>query len=77
MFMDLAFLVNEQGESIDKIEMNISKAASRVNDANKALEESIKEAKKNRKRKCCVLIIVIVLAIVVVTVLVPFLFCVC
>lgn len=23
MFMDLAFLVNEQGESIDKIEMNV------------------------------------------------------
>ena len=73
MFMDLAFLVNEQGESIDKIEMNISKAASRVNDANKALEESIQEAKKNRKRKCCVLIIVIVCAIVLVCVLVPFL----
>lgn len=44
-----------------------------MNDANKALEESIQEAKKNRKRKCCVLIIVIVCAIVLVCVLVPFL----
>ena len=35
-----------------------------MNEANKHLEESIKEAKKNRKRKCCILMIVIIAAIV-------------
>lgn len=48
-----------------------------MNDANKALEESIKEQKKNRKRRCIILIMVIVLAVIVVTMLFWFLFCVC
>ncbi|KNB42403.1 epimorphin family [Blastocystis sp. subtype 4] len=76
MFMDLAYMVNEQGESIDRIEMNISNAQARVNEANKHLEDSIKEAKKNRKRRCCVLIIVIICAIILVS-LIPFICCVC
>ncbi len=42
-------------------------------EGNKALEESIKEAKKNRKRKCCILMVVIICAIVLVTILFPFL----
>ncbi len=42
-------------------------------EGNKALEESIKEAKKNRKRRCCILMIVIICAIVLVTVMFPFL----
>lgn len=46
-------------------------------EGNKALEESIKEAKKNRKRKCCILMVVIICAIVLVTVLFPFLYSVC
>lgn len=47
-----------------------------MNEANKHLEDSIKEAKKNRKRKCCILMIVIIAAIVLVS-LIPFIFCVC
>ena len=47
-----------------------------MNEANKHLEDSIKEAKKNRKRKCCILIIVIIAAIVLVS-LIPFIFGVC
>lgn len=42
-----------------------------MNEANKHLEDSIKEAKKNRKRRCCVLIIVIICAIVLVS-FIPF-----
>ena len=47
-----------------------------MNEANKHLEDSIKEAKKNRKRKCCILMIVIIAAIVLVS-LIPFIFRVC
>ena len=47
-----------------------------MNEANKHLEDSIKEAKKNRKRKCCILMIVIIAAIVLVS-LIPFIYRVC
>ena len=47
-----------------------------MNEANKHLEESIKEAKKNRKRKCCILMIVIIGAIIL-ALSVPFISFVC
>ena len=61
MFLQLAALVNLQGEIIDNICTNISQAKVDVLDA----EENIKISKNNmisaRKKKCCIIILILVI----------------
>jgi len=66
LFLEMAILVQHQGEIIDNIELNIKTAKGHVINA----EKNIIEAKKNiisaRKKKCCILIIVLVVLLVIV-----------
>ncbi|CAN0105837.1 unnamed protein product [Pylaiella littoralis] len=60
MFMDLALLVDRQGEMLDQIEYQVKSAADYVKDANTDIEHAIDSSKKIRKRQCCLIIIVLV-----------------
>lgn len=72
IFMDLAILVNAQGEMLDNIETNVSSALDHVQSGNKALRNVKKLQKKSRKWMCwTVIILLIVIAIVLVGVLTP------
>lgn len=71
MFMDLALLVDRQGEMLDQIEYQVKSAADYVRDANTDIETAITSAKSIRKRQCCLLVIVlVVLAIIAIVVVV-------
>eukprot|EP00904_Undaria_pinnatifida_P004753 jgi/Undpi1/14279/HiC_scaffold_9.g03928.m1 len=71
MFMDLALLVDRQGEMLDQIEYQVKSAADYVRDANTDIETAITSAKSIRKRQCCLLVIVlVVLAVVAIVVFV-------
>ncbi|PWA95467.1 Syntaxin/epimorphin, conserved site-containing protein [Artemisia annua] len=72
IFMDLAILVDAQGEMLDNIETNVSSALDHVQSGNKALHNVKTLQKKSRKWMCWTLIILlIVIAIVLVVVLTP------
>ena len=49
LFLDLAILVEAQGELIDQIEYNVSQAASYTKDAVKQLADANKYQKRSRK----------------------------
>ena len=79
MFYDLAVLVEEQGEMIDRIEHNVENAAVHVDRGRKEIRTAVQYKKKNRRLRCCIcvcvtsillaiiLVIGIIVAIVVVT----------
>ncbi|PWA39905.1 Syntaxin/epimorphin, conserved site-containing protein [Artemisia annua] len=72
IFMDLAILVDAQGEMLDNIETNVSSALDHVQSGNKALHNVKKLQKKSRKWMCwTVIILLIVIAISLVVVLTP------
>ena len=66
MFLQLAALVNLQGEIIDNISENIATAKQDV----LAGEEDVLKSKKNmqsaRKKKCIIIIIVVVVLLVII-----------
>eukprot|EP01084_Bolivina_argentea_P238790 401212_1 len=71
MFMDLALLVEQQGEKLDQIEYQVKEAGEHVNSANEQIIGAIQKAKVIRKRQCCMIVIVlIIIAIIVVVVVV-------
>ncbi|CAF0852441.1 unnamed protein product [Rotaria sordida] len=57
MFQDLAILVTDQGEMIDSIEHNVSKAVDYVEDGTRDVGAAQQYAKKSFKRKVCIIII--------------------
>lgn len=64
IFKDLAVIVQDQGEVIDNIEMNVEAVSEFVSDANVKIIEAKRSNEKARKKKCCIWLIII-LAIVV------------
>lgn len=54
MFYDMALLVDEQGELIDRIEHNVESAAIHVDRGRKEVRTAVHFQKKNRKLKCCI-----------------------
>lgn len=66
MFIDLALLVDIQGEMLDSIEQNIKNSSEFVDEANKDLTQSIEYQIQIRKKQCaCVLILLVVIGLVV------------
>ncbi|CAF1089393.1 unnamed protein product [Rotaria sordida] len=57
MFQDLAILVTDQGEMIDSIEHNVSKAVDYVERGKRDVGTAQQYAKKSFKRKVCIIII--------------------
>ncbi|KAK9058742.1 hypothetical protein SSX86_023584 [Deinandra increscens subsp. villosa] len=72
IFMDMAVLVDAQGEMLDNIETQVSNAVDHVQDGNKALYKAKSLQKNSRKWMCiAILILLIIVAVVVVGVLKP------
>jgi t-SNARE complex subunit (syntaxin) len=68
LFVDMAFLVTEQGEMITQVGYNIGQARSYIQDSTKSLKEANKLQKKSRKRMCCIIFIIVIIIIVVIAV---------
>jgi len=68
MFMDMAMLVESQGEMIDRIEYHVEHAVDYVQTATQDTKKALKYQSKARRKKVmligCVLVIVIIIAIV-------------
>nr|CEL64510.1 TPA: syntaxin protein [Neospora caninum Liverpool] len=70
MFVELAFLVEQQGELLDQIQYNVTKAKDYTAQAEKELLQARKNQKSAKKRMCwlsvCVLVLVIIILVPVI-----------
>ncbi|KAJ0233854.1 Syntaxin-132 [Hirschfeldia incana] len=72
IFMDMAVLVDAQGEMLDNIESQVSNAVDHVQSGNTALQRAKSLQKSSRKWMCiAIIILLIVVAVIVVGVLKP------
>ncbi|KAI5679710.1 hypothetical protein M9H77_00937 [Catharanthus roseus] len=72
IFMDMAVLVDAQGDMLDNIESQVSSAVDHVQSGNTALQKAKKLQKNSRKWMCiAIMILLIIVAIIVVGVLKP------
>jgi len=60
LFVDMAILVEAQGEMIDQIEYNVSQSVAYTQDAVKNLRSANKLQKKSRKKMCCIVCVLII-----------------
>ena len=76
LFFDLALLVDDQGEMIDSIQVNVPEigvnchfkidtTADRTEKTQHELKQSIVRMKKIRKLKCCLVLTIVILLVVV------------
>lgn len=66
MFMDMAMLVESQGEMIDNIERNMSQAVEYVEQAKSETKQAVVYQKKARRKKIIIIIIITVVLLVIV-----------
>ncbi|XP_055807941.1 syntaxin-132 [Solanum dulcamara] len=72
IFMDIAVLVDAQGDMLDNIESQVSTAVDHVQSGNTALQKAKKLQRNSRKWMCfAIMILLIIVAIIVVGVLKP------
>lgn len=72
MFMDMAMLVESQGEMIDRIEFHVSGALEYVEEAVKDTKKAMEYQRKARRKQLCILICMIILFLIVGSFLTPF-----
>ena len=65
LFVDMAILVEAQGELINQIEANVDSATAYTAKGVKQLEKANEYQKKSRKKMCILLICVLVVAIII------------
>lgn len=65
MFLDLAVLVDAQGEMLDNIEHQVTMAKDYMAQGNKNLQSALKARKATRRRMCCCVIILVIVLIVI------------
>ncbi|CAK4676643.1 unnamed protein product [Aphanomyces euteiches] len=66
MFLDLALLVEQQGEMLDQIEFQVKTASNYIDAGNKEVTKALKSQKSWRKKICCLLffgLIIILIAV--------------
>jgi len=68
LFVDMAILVDSQGEMLNQIEYNVSKSVAYTKEGVEELRSAIKYQKKSRKK---MLIIIVILIIVIIVILAP------
>jgi len=68
LFVDMAVLVDSQGELLNQIEFNVSQSVAYTADGVKELKKAVEYQKKSRKKMC---IIIVILVIIIVVVLAP------
>jgi t-SNARE complex subunit (syntaxin) len=71
MMNDFAFLISEQSENIDKIELTIEIAGNNIRHGNNELKKANELQKKTRKCYCCICIVVIIIIIIIIGVTIP------
>ncbi|KAA8516869.1 hypothetical protein F0562_017313 [Nyssa sinensis] len=72
IFLDMAVLVDAQGDMLDNIESQVSSAVDHVHSGNKALQKAKSLQKNSRKWMCiAILILLIIVVVIVVGVLKP------
>ncbi|TMW65652.1 hypothetical protein Poli38472_008294 [Pythium oligandrum] len=68
MFLDLALLVEQQGEMLDQIEFQVRTAANYVEQGNQEVVKALKSQKSARKKKCCLLFVGLAIILIIVLV---------
>ncbi|XP_065200781.1 syntaxin-1A isoform X6 [Planococcus citri] len=71
MFMDMAMLVENQGEMIDRIEYHVEHAVDYVQTATQDTKKALKYQSKARRKKIAIMICIIILVLILVGFLVP------
>mmetsp|Transcript_30192 Transcript_30192/g.97156 ORF Transcript_30192/g.97156 Transcript_30192/m.97156 type:complete len:161 (+) Transcript_30192:969-1451(+) len=66
LFVDMAVLVETQGEMLDQIEYSVQQAHQYVDRGVKQLEKAKESQKKSRKRMCCLLCCFIIILFIVI-----------
>lgn len=61
MFVDIAMLVESQGDSIDNIEQNVSKSEDHITEAREQTKKAIRHQGKARKKMVIIVVVVVVL----------------
>ncbi|KAK3792353.1 hypothetical protein RRG08_045898 [Elysia crispata] len=69
MFMDMAMLVESQGEMIDRIEYNVSKATEYIGEAVNDTKKAVKYQSKARRRQIFMMICIAVLIVILITII--------
>lgn len=72
MFMDMAMLVESQGEMIDRIEFHVSGALEYVEEAVKDTKKAMEYQRKARRKQICILICVLIMLCILGSFLSPF-----
>lgn len=72
MFMDMAMLVESQGEMIDRIEFHVAGALDYVEEALKDTKKAMEYQRKARRKQCCIMICVMILMIFLFSMISPF-----
>lgn len=62
MFLDLAVLVESQGEMIDRIEFSVESSHAYVEKARKSVQTALVYKKKARSKKVCIIVGVVIVA---------------
>jgi len=65
MFLDMAILVEAQGELIDQIEFNVSQAQAYTKSGVENLRGANKLQKKSRKKMCCIAVCLIIVLVLI------------
>lgn len=72
MFMDMAMLVESQGEMIDRIEFHVSGALEYVEEAVKDTKKAMEYQRKARRKQICIIVCVAILLMIIFSMLAPF-----
>ncbi|GAB1607951.1 syntaxin-like isoform X1 [Argonauta hians] len=67
MFMDMAMLVESQGEMIDRIEYNVEAAVDYIETAKMDTRKAVKYQSKARQKKIAILVCLIILVLVIIS----------
>lgn len=70
MFLDMAMLVESQGEMIDRIEYNVEQAVDFVQSAKTDTKKAVKYQSKARRKKILIIVCVLVLLAILVTIVI-------
>jgi len=68
LFIDMAFLVSEQGEMVTQISTNIGQTRAYVRDSTFQLKSANILQKKSRRKMCCIIAIIVIIVLIVVLV---------
>jgi syntaxin 7 len=69
IFQDLAVLVNDQGEQLDDIEANITRAAERTADATVQIGHAERSQRSARNKWCFLLVITFVVLLILILII--------